>query len=107
VTPSLLRRCHRTLCTPGVDAVLGPAEDGGWWLLGLRDPHHARWIAAVPTSRADTGARTARALREHGLHLAPVPVLCDVDTAADARRVAARAAGTRFAAAVAELSWVH
>jgi uncharacterized protein len=107
VTAELLHRCHQTLITPGTDAVLGAAHDGGWWALGLRDPRAACCIRAVPTSRADTGTRTARALREYGLRVAEVPGLSDVDTAADAHHVAAQASTTRFAAAVTELSWVR
>src|SRR5262249_6077252 len=34
-----------------VDAVLGPAEDGGWWALALRDPAAAGVLAGVPMSR--------------------------------------------------------
>ena len=71
-----------------VDAVLGPAEDGGWWALGLRDPAHARVLRDIPTSRSDTGARTLRALDDLGLRVRLLPVLRDVDTVADARAVA-------------------
>ena len=71
-----------------VDAVLGFAEDGGWWALGLRDPGHATVLRRIPTSRSDTGARTLRALRGAGLRVHLLPVLRDVDTAADARVVA-------------------
>jgi uncharacterized protein len=107
VTADLLHRCHQMLTTPGTDALLGPTDDGGWWLLGLRDPHNACCVQTVPTSRADTGTRTARALREYGLRLDLAPALSDVDTAADAHRVAARASSTRFAAAVAELARIR
>ena len=72
-----------------LDAVLGPAEDGGWWALGLRDPAHASILGTIPTSLADTGARTLLALRGLGLRVGLLPVLRDVDTAADARAVAA------------------
>jgi uncharacterized protein len=83
------------------DAVLGLAEDGGWWALGLRDTRHAGLLRRIPTSAADTGERTRAALLGRGLHVAALPVLRDVDTAADAHDVAARCApGSRFAAAV-------
>ncbi|MDT7600215.1 MAG: uncharacterized protein QOK26_2292, partial [Pseudonocardiales bacterium] len=87
----------------GPDAVLGPAADGGWWALGLRDPRAAKAIASVPTSRPDTGEATLRALRAAGLSVAVLPELRDVDTAEDALAVAAAGAGRRFSAEVAAL----
>ena len=71
------------------DAVIGLAEDGGWWALGLRDGDHAGVLEAIPTSTAQTGARTLDALRRRGLTVGMLPVMRDVDTAADARSVAA------------------
>ena len=82
------------------DAVLGPAADGGWWVLGLRDPRYAQVLVDIPTSRPDTGRRTLHALRAAGLRVVPAPTLRDVDTAADAVAVSRAAAGSRFAAAV-------
>jgi glycosyltransferase A (GT-A) superfamily protein (DUF2064 family) len=97
-TPALLADCLERL--RGVDAVLGPACDGGWWALGLRDPTAAGPVADVPMSKADTGERTLAVLRAAGLRVALLPELRDVDTAADACRVAAQVPGSRFARAV-------
>ncbi|QKW36376.1 TIGR04282 family arsenosugar biosynthesis glycosyltransferase [Actinomadura sp. NAK00032] len=97
VTPALLRRAARGLRERG--AVLGPAADGGFWLLGLRRPDPGL-LRGVPMSRADTGAAQLARLRGAGLEVALLPELTDVDTPADARAVAALAAGTRFAAAL-------
>lgn len=69
-------------------AVLGPAEDGGWWLLGLRDPAHAQLLRDVPMSVADTGTATLQALESAGLQVLVGATLRDVDELADAEAVA-------------------
>ena len=83
-------------------AVLGPAADGGWWVLGL---HRAepRAFDGVPMSRADTGARQAEQLRRCGLAVDPAPELRDIDHWPDALAAAAARPGSRLAAAVAEV----
>ena len=84
---------------PGTDAVLGLADDGGWWALGLRRRHpHA--FTGIPTSRDDTGARQEARLRALGLRLRRLPVRRDVDTWDDARAVAAANPDTAFGRAV-------
>ena len=90
-----------TLARPATDAVLGCAEDGGWWAIGFRRPHPLAFLG-VPTSRADTGARQLDRLHCLGLRTSELPVRRDVDTATDAFAVADSAPGTRFARAVAD-----
>jgi len=102
VTADLLTHCLSTLGSD-VDAVLGPAADGGWWALGLHEPTHAGLLADVPMSTPDTGRLTLRALRGAGLRVAALPALRDVDTYADAVAVAELAPHGRFAATVADL----
>jgi len=80
-------------------AVLGPALDGGWWVLGLADGRGARALVGVPMSTARTHALTRDALAGAGLRVHGTETLRDVDTLADAVAVAAAAPGTRFAAA--------
>jgi len=82
------------------DAVLGPACDGGWWALALRDPSHAEALRAVPMSTVDTGTATVAALRARGLRVRLAERLRDVDTAVDASEVAGRCPGGTFAEAV-------
>jgi len=95
VTPGLLTDCAATLC--GVDAVLGMACDGGWWILGVTDPEMAECLRTVPMSRPDTGAATLRALRDAGVDVRLVAELADVDTIDDVA-VVGRACppGSRF-----------
>jgi glycosyltransferase A (GT-A) superfamily protein (DUF2064 family) len=102
VTVPLLVAAARALA--GADAALGLAEDGGWWVLALRDPADAVALHGVPMSTSDTGRATLAALKARGLRVAPLPVLRDVDTAADAYAVAAACPpSSRFARAVARL----
>jgi hypothetical protein len=104
LTPAKLRDASARLATPGVDAVLGPAEDGGWWALGLRQPRHGAVLAGVPMSTPGTGRDTLAALRSRGLRVALLPALRDVDTAEDATAVAGQCPqGSRFARAAASL----
>jgi rSAM/selenodomain-associated transferase 1 len=79
------------------DAVIGPAEDGGWWALALRNPVHARALEGVPMSTPTTGADTRAALEASGLSVTEGPVMRDVDTVADAEHVAQLAPESRFA----------
>lgn len=100
LTPGLLGELMERL-DAGADAVLAPALDGGWWALALRDPARASVLASVPMSTSDTGTGTLKALRDNGCVVTIGPLLRDVDTADDARVVAALAPAGRFAAAVA------
>jgi len=100
LTPELLGEVMQRL-DAGADAVLAPALDGGWWALALREPARASVLATVPMSTPDTGTGTLEALRRNGCAVTIGPLLRDVDTAEDARAVAALAPAGRFAAAVA------
>lgn len=80
-------------------AVLGPATDGGWWVLALARPEAAQALVGVPMSTAQTGAATQTALERVGLRVRPTYLLRDVDIAADAEAVAAAMPGGRFKAA--------
>ena len=85
VSAALLAECAQALL--GAEAVLGPAEDGGWWALGLSDASEPEWLATVPMSRPDTGAHTLGALRGRGLDVRLLATLADVDTVHDVETV--------------------
>lgn len=95
VTPELL-----TVDFTGCDAWFGPAQDGGFWALGLAAPDPAL-LRGVPMSTPVTGAVQRERLVAAGLRVRDLPRLRDVDTAADARAVAALAPHGRFAARLA------
>lgn len=84
----------------GCDAWFGPAEDGGFWALGLAEPDPGL-LLGVPMSVPETGAVQRRRLVDAGLTVRDLPRLRDVDTAADAAEVAALAPDGRFAAELA------
>ncbi|MFJ1745295.1 DUF2064 domain-containing protein [Streptomyces sp. NPDC088116] len=95
VTPELLTTDF-TRC----DAYFGPAEDGGFWALGLTRPDPAL-LRGVPMSTPVTGAVQRQRLVAAGLRVRDLPCLRDVDTAADAQAVAALVPRGRFAARLA------
>jgi uncharacterized protein len=100
VRPRLLR--DGLAAVEAVDAAFGPADDGGYWAIGLREPDPAVF-ARVPMSRVYTGAVQRARLAAHGLRTVDLPSLRDVDDIADARAAAAAAPGGRFAAALAAI----
>jgi glycosyltransferase A (GT-A) superfamily protein (DUF2064 family) len=81
----------------GNDAVLGPAEDGGWWVLAVTEPRFAAALRTVEMSTARTYVDTRAALEAAGARVVDTVTLRDVDTVEDAAHAAASAPGTRFA----------
>ena len=68
------------------DAVLGPALDGGFYLLGLARSPPASLFADVPWSTSAVLATMQCRAAEAGLRVAPLsllPSLCDIDTVED------------------------
>ncbi|MFJ8108985.1 DUF2064 domain-containing protein [Streptomyces sp. NPDC096132] len=98
VTPDLL-----TVDFTACDAYFGPAEDGGFWALGLAEPDPAL-LRGVPMSTPVTGAVQRERLVEAGLRVRDLPRLRDVDTADDAHAVAALTPHSRFAHHLARLT---
>jgi len=102
VTPKLLISSAQALLADGRRAVLGPAEDGGWWAIGLAKPSPEVFLG-VPMSTSETCAAQIARLEALGLEWAELPVLRDVDLIEDARAVAAENPSLRFSRRFAEI----
>jgi glycosyltransferase A (GT-A) superfamily protein (DUF2064 family) len=74
------------LLAPGDRVVLGPAEDGGYYMLGVKAPH-ARLFADIAWSSDSVADATRARARELGLDIVELPVWYDVDDRASLARL--------------------
>jgi rSAM/selenodomain-associated transferase 1 len=88
-TPGLpvdfLEQGHAALAS-GHDAVVGPAEDGGFYLMGLRRCPEGL-LDELPWSRSNTLQRTRERLVERGLSVKTIDSWFDVDRKEDLDRL--------------------
>lgn len=97
MTPDLLTTAARTLAAGS--PVLGHAQDGGWWVIGL-PAADANVFLGVPMSSESTGREQEARMRERGLAPVLLPVLRDIDHLPDLLAAAADMPGTSRLAAV-------
>lgn len=71
-----------------VNVVLGPSEDGGYYLIGLSRQSQPALFRDIPWSSSETRATTLQRAEEAGLTLGVLPPWYDIDTMADLRRLA-------------------
>lgn len=83
---ALLVQCARLLAAPGERAVLGPAADGGYYLLGLKAAHPELFMD-IAWSTANVAAQTRARATKMGLPLVELPEWYDVDDAASLDRL--------------------
>jgi rSAM/selenodomain-associated transferase 1 len=76
-----------TALDAGADVVLGPCDDGGYYLIGLRAPQ-PRLLREVPMSTPEVTARTLALAAELGLRAACTTPWYDVDTPEELARLA-------------------
>jgi uncharacterized protein len=99
-TPAQLASAGSLLLAPGVDAVLGPTSDGGYWAIGFKRECVGAF-EGVPMSTVRTAAAQRRRLEELGLGCVMLPRLRDIDYWVDALAVARALPGSRVARTVA------
>ena len=97
VTPTLplafLQQALELIRVPSIDVVLGPTEDGGYYLIGLREPHPELFLD-IRWSTAEVLSETVRRAEAKGLRMARLPLWYDVDTPADLERLRGELART-------------
>lgn len=76
------------------DLVLGPAEDGGYWLIGLREPQPAVFNG-IEWSSSTVLSETLSRAKALGLKISLLRTLSDVDTRQDWERFISAAAPNR------------
>ena len=95
--PAVLQRAVDVIASGDVDLVLGPAEDGGYYLIGVR-ADHPPLFAGVPWSTPAVLEITRDRAAAAGLSATLLSPWFDVDTGADLERLRADLAGDPYAA---------
>jgi hypothetical protein len=96
--PALLAEAFGRLAAPvGVDAVLGPSEDGGYYLVGLKSPR-PELFRDIPWSTEAVLSETLTRAADSRIAAALLPRWYDIDTPGDVARLRTDLArGTAFA----------
>jgi uncharacterized protein len=85
---ALLVVAAEAILAPGERVVLGPAEDGGYYLLGMKQPH-AHLFADIAWSTGEVAAATRARAATLGLEVITLPAWYDVDDAESLGRLMA------------------
>lgn len=89
----LFEKCWNAL-NDDTDAVFGPTEDGGYYLVGMRKPLPVLF-RGIPWSSDETLQSSLVAAISANLRILLLPVLFDVDTEDDWRRVESEVSGRK------------
>lgn len=95
--PAIVRRAFARLAR--ADVVIGPATDGGYYLIGTRTRLPRPLFRRMPWSTPRVAEETRSRAETAGLRVAVLPAWYDVDDAAGLRRLLADGAGLRRARA--------
>ncbi len=84
--PAMAADCFALLRKPEVDVVLGPCEDGGYYLIGMKAPQPALF-RGITWSTSSVTQETLVAAGQAGLNVAALPIWSDADTIEDLGRM--------------------
>lgn len=85
ITRGLIRQAENALRE--VDLVVGPADDGGYYLIAMREPHDV--FSGIPMSTSSVTALTLARAQKLGLTTKLIAPLFDIDEYTDLLRLAA------------------
>jgi rSAM/selenodomain-associated transferase 1 len=83
---SHVEQAFHMLSTDGEEVVLGPANDGGYYLIGLKTPVE-EIFRRIPWSNAAVLQSTVQRIKGLGLRLALLPLAYDIDLEGDLKRL--------------------
>src|SRR5260370_24417023 len=83
---TLLVEMARALAEPGDRVVLGPADDGGYYAIGMKAPH-VHLFEDIAWSTSGVAAETRQRAREIGLEVVELATWYDVDDIAALARL--------------------
>ena len=97
---------HAKQALDGADIVLGPAEDGGYYLIAMRQPYDV--FSGIPMSTSRVTRMTMEMAQRQGLTVKLIEPLFDVDELPDLVRLAQvlKADSTRAPATAAHLATI-
>jgi rSAM/selenodomain-associated transferase 1 len=81
-----LKQAFRALEDSNVDVVIGPCDDGGYYLIGIESPRPALFQGMVMSTSTVT-AETLERARRNDLRSVRLPTWYDVDTAEDLEKL--------------------
>jgi rSAM/selenodomain-associated transferase 1 len=81
-----LAEAFEQLAEPGTDVVLGPCEDGGYYLIGWNRPN-PRLVREVKMSTPNVLQDTLAIAAEENLHVSLLPTWYDVDSGGELQRL--------------------
>jgi hypothetical protein len=105
VSPSAVREAYNAVLG-GADVALGPCDDGGWYLMVVREPH-PELLLPITMSTDHVTRDTLEASAKHRLKVHMLPTVFDVDTFEDLTKLRNHLAKAPDDVAPHSRQWLH